>query len=305
MLDGLIVGNMARAIADSVGKGELTELRIGVGKPLIAMRSTSRERMIVRQSGKPYIASQEDIDSIVARATDLSPYSVSDEIIRGFIPFRSARIGVCGEGVSEGGKLIGIKNISYMVIRIPHQILTAANGVIDKVLTKKSVYNDNFDIKSADSAKCDGTWDVKNTLVISPPGAGKTTLLREIARLVSSKLNVVIIDERYELALANGGKNRLDVGYCEVISGVPKRLAYESCVRALSPDVIVTDELFRCEEVDAIKDIVRSGVKVIASVHGEGADSLLRSPSYGGLLEVMELAITLAPVGKIREVRAL
>ena len=94
----------------------------------------------------------------------------------------------------------------------------------------------------------------------------------------------------------------LDVGDADVVSGVSKLTAYENTIRAMSPEVIVTDELFRESEADAVCDIVRSGVKVFASLHGDGAAG---SAVFGKLADVMELFVVLSPlprVGTVKEV---
>ena len=41
-------------------------------------------------------------------------------------------------------------------------------------------------------------------------------------------------------------------------------------VRSMSPDVVVTDEIGRQEDADAILAALSSGVKVFASLHGTG-----------------------------------
>ena len=104
---------------------------------------------------------------------------------------------------------MSVKNVAFVTIRIPHQI----KGVADKI--------------SNDVLK-DGR--VRSTLVISPTGAGKTTLLRELARVASARYNVVVIDERYELCAMSKGVPLLAIGDCDVVSGIPKKYAYENCV---------------------------------------------------------------------------
>ncbi len=281
MFDGLICGRIAVAIADNVSENTLAELRLRIGKPPLAI-DIFGERKRIDEAGD---MTAKILDGILTRATNMSVYSVSDELVRGYIPSKNVRIGVGGEGVLDEGKLIGIKNISYLVLRVPRQIKSAADALIDGIMGKGQRPR------------------VKSTLIISPPGGGKTTVLRELARRISYKLNVVVIDERYELAAISDGAPSLDIGECEVVSGVPKQLAYESCVRAMSPDVIITDELFKASEAEAIEDVMRCGVKVIASVHGDGVRSLEASKVYAPLLQRFERAIVLGryPAGRVVE----
>ena len=117
-----------------------------------------------------------------------------------------------------------------------------------------------------------------------------------MARQVSTHLNTLVIDERFELGGVDG---TLDLGESEVMSGVPKAVAYEFGVRSTSPQLIVTDELFRREDIEAVKDIMRCGVKVFASAHGKNLDDLKRSETFAQIEECFQCFVTLAPIGKI------
>ncbi len=284
------MGNLARAVADRVGERELAELRLRIGRAPLAV-TIKGERVKICPAGASYAVSREELDSILLRATKMSLYAVSEELLQGYIPAFGLRIGVGGEGVREGGKLIGVKNISYLVIRVPHQIRSAADGIFDRVASMGD----------------DGKLNVKSTLVIAPPCGGKTTLLRELARRISAFKSTVIIDERYELASAVNGAPSLDVGDAEVLSGITKCVAYENALRAMSPEVLVTDELFRQEEVALIEDAVRAGVKVFASVHGESFENIKNSRIFSPLAECFGLAVELSssPIGGIKAVREL
>ncbi len=285
MFDGLIEGSLARAVADTAPECEVTELRLRVNRPLVVC--TARERRVAAGAfGSGFIVGAGDVERIMQLASDFSVYSVNEDMIKGFIPKKNVRIGVAGEGVVENGKLITVKNICALTIRIPHQIKNAADSVIAAVLGN----------------------GLKNTIVISPPSGGKTTLLRELARHASGRYNTLIIDERYEIACCQDGAPRLDVGDCDVMSGIAKSAAYESCIRAMNPDLIVTDEIFRTSEVDSVRDIVRSGVGVFASVHGKDADGVRASAVFAPLFDVFDIAVVLSKrngVGTIEEVARL
>lgn len=274
MLNGLIDGVLAQAIADAVKTEDITEIRLRLGRSPFVSTVNGGFRL------KSYVIAQKDIERIMNNATDMSVYSVNDEMIRGYIPCKNLRIGVAGEGVLDNGRLLTVKNVAYLVIRIPHQIKNAAAEFVGDTVCPR----------------------VKNTLVISPPGAGKTTLLRELAREASASNSVVIIDERYELACVANGVPSLDIGNCEVMSGIPKTVAYENCVRTMNPDVIVTDEIFRAAEVDAVCDIVRSGVKVFASVHANSIAAIKESRVFAPLTDVFEYAVVLSKTPKIGSV---
>lgn len=274
---------MASAVAAVADEKAVTELRMRVGRPLVVLTAESR-RTAKMPSGAPFTVRREDVERVLALASDFSVYAVNDQLVKGYMARRGIRIGVAGEGVVEGGNVLTMKHIAFLTIRIPHEVKGAAEGVRGAVF---------------------GGGAVRNTLVVSPPYAGKTTLLRELARIASAEHNTLIIDERFEIAAAENGLPTLDVGDCDVVSGVSKLIAYENTIRAMSPEIIVTDELFRASEADAVCDIVRSGVKVFASLHGDGAESVLGSPVFGRLAEVMELFVVLSShprVGTLKEV---
>ncbi len=277
MFGGLIDGILARAIKENAKEGEITEVRLRVGRPLV-FATAEGKRYALLPCGQPYIVTKTDVERLVGLASDFSFYAVNDELVKGYLVKEGVRIGVAGEGVVDGGRLITVKNPSYAVMRIPHEIKGCADGIMERIANA-------------------------NVLVVSPPGGGKTTLLRDMARQSSKLFNTLVIDERYEIASVDGkGLPTLDVGDSEVVSGISKCIAYENCIRAMSPEIIVTDEIFRREEADAVADIARSGVRVFASVHGRSFAQIASSATFSALVKCFDVAVTLMPTGKIVEV---
>ncbi len=273
--------NLYKAVC---GISNIAEIRLRLNRPLLVM-TTKGERVYPTFSNIKYVISQRDIDTVLSLATNMSFYSASDEMTRGYIPVSHYRIGIGGEGVMDGTKLVNVKNISYLVIRVPHQIKNVADDIVAEIFES-------------------GEYAIAHSvLIISPTGGGKTTMLRELARISSYYFNVVVIDERYELCALSKGVTSLDIGDCEVICGTNKVLAYENCVRAMNPDIIVTDELFCEREVTVICDIIRAGVKVYASVHGDSIDVIERSKTFAPLIDNFDYAVVLSkhPIGRIVE----
>ena len=78
-------------------------------------------------------------------------------------------------------------------------------------------------------------------------------------------------------------------------------------IRSMSPDVIVTDEIGKSEDITAIESALCSGVKVITTIHGSTYEDLIRS-RLGPLVEnksfTRVIFLTNIPVtGTISEVR--
>ena len=117
---------------------------------------------------------------------------------------------------------------------------------------------------------------VLNTLIISPPGAGKTTMLRDLARSLSHRgVKVGIVDERSEIAAMCGGVSPFDLGdLTDVLDGVKKSDGMTMMLRSMAPEVIITDEIGRPEDIAAMKTAINSGVKIITSIHGSGVEQV-------------------------------
>ena len=266
MLDEILSKKILSILPES---NNIQELRFREGYNLIG---------IIKNSYKEfnYIVSKEDIISIIKATTNNSLYSSQDTIKNGYISYKGLRIGLAGEGVVENLNLITLKNIKSLCIRVPHEY-DFYHPYLEKI------YN-NFD----------------NTLIISKPGLGKTTLLRSIIKKISelSYNNILLLDEKGEVSFDNTiklGKN------IDVIISIPKAHAYSSFIRVLRPNIIATDEVFGSVEIDAIQDIIRCGVKVIATMHSEGIQTI-NQKIYAKLLSMMRYIIVLEDVGKIKEI---
>lgn len=262
---------------------EVKEIRMRVGQPLLFYDGKKK----YFAGGKtPYIVTTADIDYVLGKASGYSMYSVADNLTKGFISFAGGiRIGVAGEGVSDKEVVYNLKYPTSLVIRIPTEIKGKADEIIKKVIK-----NGEF----------------RNLLVIAPPSGGKTTLLREITRVASNALfNVVVIDERREIAGAVNGVAGLDTGTCaDVVTGIRKMSAYESVIRSMNPDVIVTDEIYGEDEVNVILDAMRAGVKVAVSLHANEISDL-KNTVYEKLQKAMDVTVVLSKknfVGEVKEI---
>lgn len=195
-----------------------------------------------------FVFSADEIADTLYAAGDFSVYSVEEQLRRGFVTARGGvRIGIGGEYVFENGKVIALKRANALCVRIPHRIRGCADEVMKKTLQS----------------------GLRNVLIISAPGKGKTTLLREIAEKLAenSAQNVTVCDERGEIAVCGALKN------ADVISYVDKAQAFSMAIRALKPDVIVTDELSE-NDTDCIRKAIKSGVFVVATAHFDSIESL-------------------------------
>ena len=211
-----------------------------------------------------YVATREDIDSIVLALSEHSVFAFMDELKQGYFSIEGGiRIGVAGRTICDCGKIVHIRDFSSINIRFPRQIRGIAK-VIFPFITKRG--------------------SLLSTLIISPPQMGKTTLLRDIVRTASDDgKKCSVIDERCEIS----AEGRFDTGIrTDVLTACPKAAGMNLALRSLSPDIIATDEIGNKEDLSAIYDAANAGVKVIATAHGADIDELTNRLFFKQLMEM-------------------
>ena len=243
------------------GVNKIEEIRLRTGRPLIVDTAIGKFAVLTGGSLSPalggaYIVTPEDINKVFMNICENSVYAYMEEIRQGFITVKGGhRIGFTGKAVMENGAVINIKEINAINIRISGEVKGCANPYINNIIS-------------------DGI--LKNTLIVSPPGCGKTTMLRDITRLLSDNcLKVGVCDERGEIAQMYHGEPQCEIGaQTDVIIDAPKDVAIDMLLRTMSPDVIICDELTQYSECRAVSRCFGTGVKVIASIHGDGIEDI-------------------------------
>jgi len=258
--------------------GGLEEIRLRQGKPLCLRIGEQdftfdvRGRLVLNLANG-FTVSSEDIQRTVASISENSLYAFEDDIGRGFITIPGGhRVGLAGQAVLSSNQIRTMKHFSGVSFRIAREVPGCAEGIVGFIGARG--------------------WPPGNTLLISPPRCGKTTILRDLARILSNGThlhrgcNVVIVDERSELAGTYQGHAQMDVGLrTDVLDGCPKAAGMIMAIRSLGPQVIVTDEIGRREDVDAISDCVNAGVSVVTSIHGRDVDEVRKRPLIRELLD--------------------
>lgn len=276
----------------NINLDEADEIRLNIGKPVSiyffdGCYYISPKGSLTRLPNNAVRATKGDIEEAMELAAGSSVYSVRDEIRNGFITISGGhRIGVTGTAVRDNGEIGFLRDVSGLNYRLAREIVGAADKVIDKITDGQTV---------------------KNTLIISPPGAGKTTLLRDISRQLSYKsIRVSIVDERREIAAMYDGRSAFDLGFfADVLEGASKADGMLMMLRSMSPQVIVTDEIGRTEDIAAIEKTVNSGVKIITTVHAENRRQLLKRRDLREACRYFDLFVTLSKrrgAGTIEEV---
>lgn len=270
MLNELFPERVANAL-DNIKYSSLCELRLRAESPIVVNSMGKnyylKDDCISENIEGSLSVSMGVLQSTMQKLSKYSLYSINDQLIDGYISYDGGiRVGVCGEVVSNDGKVKTIKNISSLNFRFPHEIRNCSLGIYQYIY--------------------DG--DIKNTLIISPPGAGKTTMLRDIIYQFSTRLNLInilVIDERQELTNLFDGKVISKVKNVDVYDNCTKKFAFNNGIRSMKPDVIVTDEINIDRDIDDIENALTSGVKVFASIH---ASSVFELKSKKGMKDIID-----------------
>jgi len=98
--------------------------------------------------------------------------------------------------------------------------------------------------------------------------------------------NLLILDERFEIASAVNGVNMHDVGkFTDVLSGCKKSFGFLEGIRSMRPDIIFCDEIADLDDVEAVRFAVNSGVKVVATTHAFNLSDFRTKKSFQDLIE--------------------
>lgn len=227
-----------------VNLNRLYELRVRQNLPLVANLNGKYEYLSetgVCKKSDALLPGAEEIEEILFSASGYSLYSVENQIKCGFLTGNfGERIGIAGAFVYEKGNVLSVRSPTSLCIRIPHEILGCADEIYSKCFHES----------------------LCPLLLLAPPGDGKTTVLRDLSRLVCQKTqkNVLVCDERGELSAGNLGESADCMKFAE------KLFAFTAGIRAMRPDVIVTDELLP-EDYAAVRRAVDCGITVFASAH--------------------------------------
>jgi len=270
------IRKLLEELPDTIGES-LEEIRLRAEKPLM-IHSGGKDYFLDARGNitlSPvygYIISMEDCQRFLENISDYSLYAIEEELRNGYITLKGGfRVGIVGKAVLENRKVRLLKYCSGFNIRITRQILGAADKVMPYLI---------------------GPYGVRHTLVISPPQLGKTTMLRDLARQISNGwktfhgVKVGIVDERSEIAGCYQGIPQNDIGIrTDVLDACPKAEGILMLIRSMSPQVIITDEIGRKEDIEALEEALNAGVKIITSAHGGSLDEVKQRPFMKELIE--------------------
>ena len=232
---------------DALGRSSLQELRLRLDAPPELVSCDSVERL-----GRQ--VSSEDLSYCVNAASRYSPWAAAT-IAQGFLTVSGGhRIGLCGEAVLKNKEITGIRKVTSLCIRVAR----------------------DFPGIGSSAAGLRGSM-----LILGAPGRGKTTLLRDIARQISEKSTVAVVDERGEIFPSGFVRgDRMDV-----LTGVPKAGGVEMVLRTMGPEWIAVDEITAEEDCRSLLQAQGCGVRLLATAHAGSLDEFRGRPIYKALLD--------------------
>ena len=249
---------------------EAVEIRLRINSPVL-VKTLKRELFLDSST----IITKKDIDEIVGNLTKNSIHAFENEINKGYLTIEGGhRVGIGGDCIYDMDRLKGFKNITSLNIRIAREFYGCSYKALRYLITSdKNIYN---------------------TLIVGPPLSGKTTLIRDVARNLSDGFkspyfegcDVTIIDERGEISAVYNGIPQMNTGRrTDVLSYCRKSDGFFMSIRALSPKVIISDELGSIDDFEIIQYALKSGVKIIATAHGFGIDDIKRNIYLRNIIE--------------------
>ncbi len=293
-----------QSIRNLFGQGEwnldeLQEIRLRVNAPLLIVYQNkefyvSKKGKISRTEENAFVVTKNEIRETMEYVSSYSMYAYEEEIRQGFLTIQGGhRVGLAGKIIMEQDSIKSMKYISFINIRLSHQIKGCANSVMPYIRQENGIYH---------------------TLIISPPRRGKTTLLRDVIRQLSDGdkkhrgMTVGVVDERSEIGACYMGIPQNELGIrTDILDCCPKVQGMLMLIRTMSPEVIAVDEIGSREDMEAMIYVMNCGCKLIATIHGSSIEDIRRKPILQKLLQerIFERYIVMnsqEQIGKIAEI---
>ena len=248
VLDRFLPDRVKGEIKGLCGIGRIEEIRLRSAGAVSL--TTDRGNLFLRS-----VVSPRELNDCLIAMCGFSLYAHSDTISRGYITLDGGiRVGICGRAAIDGGRVLGVYDISALNIRLPIVFRSFGDRICRLLRSSRGS---------------------RGVLIYSPPGVGKTTLLRSVAYKMATGYNalrVVIIDTRGEIGIYGD----MSEAAIDVLAGYPKGVGIDIAARTMNAQLMVCDEIGDKDEARAIIYAQNCGVPLLASAHGDNISGLLR-----------------------------
>lgn len=291
--------NISRMLARAeLSFAHLQEIRLRVHCPLLVIYDgvewmINFDGSMHREICEGYRVSEQDLRDTLQIVSSYSLYAFEEEVRQGFLTIAGGhRVGMAGRTVVEQGHVRGMKYISFLNVRLAHQVKGCGDRVLPYLVS-------------------DG--QPLSTLIVSAPRCGKTTLLRDLVRLFSdgstycAGRTVGVVDERSEIGGCHLGVPQNDVGVrTDILDCCPKAAGMMMLVRSMAPEIVAVDEIGDMGDAEAIAAVTNCGCRLLATVHGQTLEDIQKKPLLSHLLAEKAFArfvfLHRIPEGRIRAV---
>ena len=275
---GSLLGGNLKKIYEKAMLDEscIQELRLRIYSPFLLIYK-GKEWILDRDGRRAvsvetgYVVQPEDIKETLSYVAVYSFYAYEEELSQGYLTVEGGhRVGVAGKVITQGTNVKGMKYISYINIRVAHQIKGCASHIFPYLVDLNQVLH---------------------TLIISAPCCGKTTILRDLIRLFSAGTDhfpgcsVGVVDERSEIGGSYMGIPQNDLGpRTDLLDSCPKAEGMMMLIRSMAPAVLAVDELGSYDDIHAIESVIHCGCKLLATVHGNSLEDVRKKPLFERLM---------------------